>query len=380
MPRISHYRRFTANHTWYADLAGRRLFIKANPNPIEARREIEGHARIRAQYRVPALIGSRRLGRWTVLAYQRWLHVGRDSGLLLDEITRADLTSDTARLDACLDDILGHYRAVIARTLRPVAFGHSLAKLYGDRAVRGGRLDAYYGTNAPWLTFPDGSELRPSDLATTCLVVNDREHRIDFAVLLVRLRMHYASRNPTWAALTQGDPTDINLGWSPQAGPIWFDYDTGGLNAIPGEFACFLTYQRLHGAWLTPTRNPAAFCDHPTALSPGALTVPVVHIERDGRCALRISYEHGPSPARQHVLRRYLNEIVQSTATDLQIRDVMDWLRPYLVMRLLAVYDLAQLDSRSTALCLALLAEALDPETRLDEFLALRPSRMDSAL
>lgn len=330
MLAISHHRRFTANHTWHADLAGRRLFIKANPNPIDAQREIEGHARIRAHYRVPALLGSRRLGRWTVLAYQRWLHVGHDSGLLLDEITRADLTGETTRLDSCLDDILGHYRTVIARTLRSITHEHSITKLYGDRAAEGGRLDGYYGTNAPWLTFPDGCQLRPSDLATTCLVVNDREHRIDFAALLGWLRMHYASPNPTWAALTQGDPTDINLGWSPQEGPIWFDYDTGGLNAIPGEFACFLTYQRLHGTWLISTRNLAAFCDHPTALCTGALTVPVVHIERNGQRALRISYEHGPSPARQHVLRRYLGEIVQPIATDLSIRDLMDWLRPYL--------------------------------------------------
>jgi hypothetical protein len=46
-------------------------------------------------------------------------------------------------------------------------------------------------------------------------------------------------------------------------GPVWFDFDTGGLNALPGEFACFLLYQRLHGAWLTPRYNRAAFATTP---------------------------------------------------------------------------------------------------------------------
>ena len=52
----------------------------------------------------------------------------------------------------------------------------------------------------------------------------------------------------------------------------------------------------------------------------------------------------------------------------------MAWLRPYLVMRLLAVYNLAELEPRDTAFSLALLAQALDPGTALLDFLALTPS------
>jgi hypothetical protein len=43
-------------------------------------------------------------------------------------------------------------------------------------------------------------------------------------------------------------------------------------------------------------------------------------------------------------------------------------------MRLLAVYHLADLEPRDTALSLALLAQALDPDTALPDFLALTPS------
>ena len=67
-------------------------------------------------------------------------------------------------------------------------------------------------------------------------------------------------------------------------------------------------------------------------------------------------------------------EVVQPIARHLGINDLMAWLRPYLVMRLLAVYNLAELEPRDTTLSLALLAQALDPGTTMPEFLALTPS------
>lgn len=374
MLRITHHRRFTANHTWHIDCAGKRFFVKANPHPGEARIEQTGHARLRPFYPVPRLHGARRIGGWSVLVYDRWPHLGPDHGLLLDEIAHADHTGDTGRLDACLAAVFAHYRQVITHSLRYTTNSETIGKLYSERAAPNGRLDRYYKANAPWpILSGDGRKLRPLDLTATQLTVNSREHALDFAHMLTWLRMHFARRNPVWAAVTQGDPTDVNIGWSPQGGPVWFDYDTGGLNAIPGEIACFLLYQRLHGAWLTPRYNSTAFRDHPTALAPSSSAEPVVHIEYDG-ASLVIDYEHVPSPARQHVLRRYLSEIAYPLTSHLGINDLIGWLRPYLVMRLLAVYHLGDLEPRDTALSLALLTEALDPSKTLTNFLALTPS------
>jgi hypothetical protein len=373
MLKITNHRRFTANHTWHVDWAGHALFVKANPNHDEARAECAGHALIREFYPVPKLRGARRVARWTVLAYDRWPHLGHDHGLLLDEITHADLTRDTRRLDVCLTAVFGQYQDVIDGTLRHTVNGETISKLYGDRAAPDGRLDRYYGEGAPWPIATGTRKIRPQDLADLRLVVNGREHVIDFADLMIRLRVHFASHSPVWAAITQGDPTDINIGWSPAGGPLWFDYDTGGLNALPGEFACFLLYQRLHGTWLTPHYNRAAFRGHPSALAPASLAEPAVHVEHT-RSSLMIDYRHTPSPARRHVLRRYLDEIIRPIALHLGIADLMAWMRPYLVMRLLAVYHLADLEPRDTALSLALLAQALDPDTALPHFLALTPS------
>lgn len=56
----------------------------------------------------------------------------------------------------------------------------------------------------------------------------------------------------------------------------------------------------------------------------------------------------------------------------------MDWRRPYLVMRILAVYNLADLEPGDTALSLGLLAGALGPSTTLPGFLGLDPARSDA--
>lgn len=377
MPSIGHHRRFTANHTWHVNWGGQPLFAKANPHHAEARTECAGHARIRGLYPTPRLRSARRLAHWTVLVYDRWPHVGHDAGLLLDEIVRADHTHDTRRLNACLDAVLGHYRHVITSTLQQTTNEQTIAKLYGERAAPDGRLDRYYRADAPW---PLGTStgVRPSQLVGTTLIVNGREHLVDFTDLVIGLRLHFARNRSVWAAVTQGDPTDMNIGWSPTGGPVWFDYDTSGLNALPGEFACFLLYQRLHGAWLTPHYNPAAFRDHPSALAPEARIEPVVGV-RDRGSALAIDYQHAPTVARQNVLRRYLDEVVKPIAGRLGIADLMGWLRPYLLMRLLAVYHLGDLEPRDTALSLALLAQVLDPATTLPALLALAPSQTEVA-
>jgi hypothetical protein len=60
--------------------------------------------------------------------------------------------------------------------------------------------------------------------------------------------------------------------------------------------------------------------------------------------------------------------------------DAAGWLRPYLAMRLLAVYDLTSLQPADTALSLALLTQALDPATRLAAILGLGQSAADRSL
>lgn len=149
MLSVARHRRYTRNHTWHADIAGRALFLKASPDPAEARAEHAGHDRIHAVYPVPGLHAALRIGPWTVTTYERWPPAGTGV-LLLDEITRADQHGGTARLVAWLDAVFARYRTAIGQTLRLVPSRATVTKLYGDRAAPGVRLDAYYRGDQPW--------------------------------------------------------------------------------------------------------------------------------------------------------------------------------------------------------------------------------------
>ncbi|MEC3980842.1 hypothetical protein [Amycolatopsis sp. H20-H5] len=368
--RIGHHRRYTANHAWHADVLGQKFFVKANPAIAEARAETAGYRVLAEHYPVPALLAHGRAGRWYVHVYRRQPGVGPGRGLLLDLITTAENTGRYGELDAAAADILGHYRRVITATVRRRTPHELVQKLYGDRARPGGRLDAYYRTGRLWLTGPDGTPVGTDDLAGTTLLFNRVEHRLDLPAVLDDLRSEFASGRSVWSVVTQGDPTAFNLGWTSQNGPFWFDYDTGGHNAIAGEFAVALVDLLLHGARLTPAMHPDAYADHPAALAtapsgPGA----TLHQVRTG--LIEADIHHRASPARRWLAALYLRDLVVPVAADLGIDNVAGWLRPYLLLRLLGVYHPADLTAADALVLLAAITHVQNPHLELETLLDL---------
>ncbi|WP_194821585.1 hypothetical protein [Micromonospora sp. S-DT3-3-22] len=367
MIRVGRYRRFTMNRTFHLDIGAHRLFAKVNPNPVEAAAEVAGYHRIRHHYRLPRLHSQHRVGHWTLTLYDRHQPDLPDTGLLLDALTSTGPGS-AANLDCGLDATFQHYRRTIDATICRVPASRASSKLYRDRAQPGGRLDHYYGHNPILLKLTDADGLRPSELRKTTLMVNGEPRRLDLPALVSELRDAFHPDEQVWAAMTQGDPTDFNIGLDADNQPVWFDYDTAGLNALPGEIACFLWYQRLHGAWLVPHYNTDAYADHRKALAEAV--EPTVRLRRLSPRAVGIDYQHQPSPARQQAITRYLTTLARplalSTATDL-----LTWIRPYLAMRILAVYPLQLLEPRDAALSLGLLADLYAPDADLEQILGL---------
>lgn len=366
---VSCHRRYTANHTWHVDLGRHAYFLKANPSRNDAEAERRGYKAVREYYPVPRLRGWCRLPGWSLHLYERWPRSSVGKALLLDVIARAESTRCYTKLNACMSELIAQYRKVISATTRVVPNSATCAKLYGDRAERGGRLDAYYGDEAPWQGL--WKEVRPrTRSACDAILVNGRKYELDWPQVVESLRAHFEPAKLVHAAITQGDPTDFNLGWNSEEGPVWFDFDTGGLNALAGEFACFLMYQRLHGAWLTPRYNSAAYEVHRAGQGTLACTESPVVRTRLGS-ELCIDYAFAPSPARRLVMARYVQELVAPIAEELSVGNLVAWLRPYFAMRILAVYKLISLQPSDLALCTALLAKLMSPDASLAKLLGL---------
>ncbi|MFF4989307.1 hypothetical protein ACFY19_19105 [Streptosporangium saharense] len=353
--RIGSVRRFTRNLLCSVDLLGRPLLLKYTRDPVEAREEIRGHACLARYYRVPALHAHLRVPGGRILAYER-LPGCTDQGLLLDLLNTDEPSSE---LHAYMNQLTATYRETILATARLVDPAHVVRKLYWDRAASGGRLDMYYaGTD--FLAADGLVDVPISRLGTYTLSINGHQYYLDWAAVLRQLRAHFTTSEPVWAAVTQGDPTDVNL-----AHPLaWLDYDTAGMNSIPGEFANFLWYASTLGGWLVPTYNPAAFADHPAVFAHVPANTPEVrlgNLEHTTR-TIRIDYVPRLSAPRRAAVTAYLNQLVRPVADRLWPgADLANLLRPYVAMRILGVYNLADLTPEDRLVLLARLAEALSP-------------------
>ncbi|MFJ2789701.1 hypothetical protein ACIPDW_03330 [Streptomyces sp. NPDC087290] len=353
--RLGPVRRFTRNLLCPVDLLGRPLLLKYTRDPAEAREEIRGHARLARHYRVPALHTHLRVPGGYLLAYEH-LPGGTDKGLLLDLLNADEPSSD---LHAYMDRLTAAYREAILATASPAEPARIVRKLYWDRAAPGGRLDTYY-VGRDFLIADGLIDVPVSRLDTYTLSVNGRRHHLYWAATLRWLRAHFTKAEPVWAALTQGDPTDVNL-----ANPLaWFDYDTAGMNSIPGEFANFLWYASALGGWLVPTYNPAAFADHPATFAHVPANTPELRRAdiNHTTSTVRIDYTPRLSAPRRTAVTSYWNQLVQPVADRLWPgANLANLLCPYLAMRILGVYNLADLTPEDRLVLLAWLAEAMSP-------------------
>jgi hypothetical protein len=341
-------RRFTRNTVRDVDLLRRPLLIKRMPNYQEARAEHYGWRVLRDHYPVPRLHARLRLPGSSFLVYERW-------GDLAGPRTFLDLLNggDHVALDAYVRVLTGTYRDVMLRTAHLADPRTLVGKLYHDRAAPGGRLDTYYAGRSF-----EVAGIPVQQLASYTLVINGRERHIDWAATLSWLSMWALDATPQWSAITQGDPTDVNL-----AAPFaLFDYDTAGRNAVCGEFANFCWYTGFLGGYIVPKANPAAFVASPATFDVLSLNAPAVRVVTEDKAARRLTIDlvWRPAPARQTANQAYWTNLVapvwKQFAGDEKINDA---LRPYLALRILGVFNLAELEPPDRLALLVCLAECL---------------------
>lgn len=341
-------RRFTRNIVRDVDLLRRPLVLKWMPNHREARAEERGWRALRKHYPVPRLYARLRLPTASLLIYQRW---GNPTGpkIFLDLLNQGDEPA----LHEYLGILASSYRAVMLRTASHVTPSALVGKLYHDRATAGGRLDDYYADRA----FDVGG-VPIDELVDYTLLVNGRARRLDWRATLAWLREWAADPTPQWSAITQGDPTDVNL--AVPFAPL--DYDTAGRNAVCGEFANFCWYTGFLGGYLVPRTNPEAFKGAPETFELIPFNAPKVHavtVDEDRR-SLTVQLAWIPSGPRLAANRIYWHDVVEPVWERLVgSQDINRALRPYLALRILGVYNIADLEPMDTIALLACLAECL---------------------
>lgn len=341
-------RRFTLNTLREVNVLGRPLMLKSMPNHREARAEAHGHQQLRGHYPIPRLYARLRLPTRSLMVYERW-GTGSKPQVLLDLLSQGDDTG----LHDYMAELTQSYKSAILSTADQAPGQQLVGKLYRDRAAPGGRLDHYYHDQ----TFEVGG-VRVEELRDYTLIVNGRPRTLDWVQTLNWLQRWAADATPQWSAITQGDPTDVNL-----AVPFaLFDYDTAGRNALCGEFANFCWYTGFLGGYLVPRRNPAAFTRSPEVFAQIPANAPDLRsftADKSSR-RLKIDLTWRPSPARLTANQIYWQDVVEPVWSRLAgAQDINRAIRPYLALRILGVYNIADLAPADRFALMVCLAECL---------------------
>jgi hypothetical protein len=219
---------------------------------------------------------------------------------------------------------------------------------------------------------PQGESLALSELKDWRILANGCELQLDWDDLMLKLRQWAATPNHVWSALTQGDPTDMNI-----AVPLgWYDYSTAGLNALAGEFANFCWYQAFQGGYMVPRYNPAAYRDHPSVLQSVKFNAPrIVRWELNAPTkTLIFDYEQNLAASRRAALDTYWHHVIIPVASAFSFfRDLSAIIKPYLALRIVGVFNLTELEPKDTAYSLTKLAECISAKFSFRQFFDLTP-------
>jgi hypothetical protein len=236
-----------------------------------------------------------------------------------------------------------------------VSAEETIGILYRDRIGSGGRIERYFGR------LLEGMPL--TENASVSLVVNGTIQVFHPFEMLVEARETFFGFN--WAAPSHGDITDTNICVDASGNIWWIDPDTAGVVAIAGEFACILVNLWAHGCWLTPAYSPDRYKERPHVLSSVERNQAKGSVRIDGNNVV-VTIERRISKPRNAAIRMIVNELVTPWTEKLSIQDQVGWLRPWLVARLIGVFNPNRLSEAAHAWQLTILGR-LENATSLSD-------------
>jgi hypothetical protein len=339
-------------------------FVKTGP-PSQTHAEITGWHAVRKHLTVPRLLGHHCRGNQHAVIFEDVFADHRCQHLLGDSIALADYgITSTAPVRDLVRAVCNDLLRCTTRTGNRTTLSDCVPALYLERLRPGGRLDTWYEPSAEMAL---GTTTRTlADLARTEVIVNGQSRRVDVPALIKDARTALSPPRRWMTALTQGDPTEPNIGHP----LMWLDFEHAGRNAIAGDVAILLWYLLGMGGWLVPTYQPDTYrrtLRH--HLAPIAvpqligLTVDQQQIHADLRWNMGIG-----RAAALHALREALSGDLGIACRD-QHPDLAEVLRPFLLCRVLGVIDLRLLDGTDSVLALSMLAQLANPNMTIDKLI-----------
>lgn len=295
-----------------------KLFIKEFFSESLLLKELNGYEIVSNYYPVAKLLNRDMCQKENRLVFEFENSIGSNKGLLLDIFNNAESTSS-------FDAIFQMYKSVFDKTVEKTeAFAADI--FFKDRALK---LKEKY-LNLCKTTEPVEINFKESNIS------------VNFSEIVDSVKSYFEEEGQegTWSIISQGDPSDVNVGIK----PVLLDYLCGGRVPLMAEFASLVWEQVAQSAVLAPVYNKKAYVDHDLVYK----NPPTISMQND-------YLEFVPPKERVIFLTEYTSRVIMPIMERVSYPDWYHDFRNYIAMRIIGVFDINEFSPKHKSLALGYL-------------------------
>lgn len=289
----------------------------------EYEKELKGYEIVSKHYKVPKLIYSTNNEKNGLLLYEYNEKVKENKGLLVD------FFSVNEDIDTVYIKIINQYKAVFNKTLK-YDYTRNADIFFKDRVKT--RIDKFYDKQF----YLDMGKYNN-------VVLNNMKVKFNILEIVESIKEYfYTSNRKEFVVISQCDPNDLNIC---EDGMI-LDFLVGGYNPIMAEFATFLWYNIAQGEYLSLKYNKKAFEKH-SNIYDNMLSIKLL---KENEFIFNIR------EIRKKAINLYIDNIMKPIIEENLISNWYVDFKNYIAMKILAVFNLQEMEENDKILSLSYLS------------------------
>lgn len=319
----------------------KKYFFKGN-NIRSIMKEILGYSMLNKKYPIPIIneiFFTKNIG---IIIFEYEHTVGLNKGLLFDFINKFKDLDD----DIVIKNILDLYKKNFKNRLLRSKFPND--KFFRNRAVN--LIPKWY------IEKKEITNLLHFDV---CLNGTHMSSTID---IIKKCTEHFNNEFKLTSVLSQGDPTEMNIGIK----PIFFDFETAGYNSIVGEIAILFWSLYIAGDYFYIKYHPEAYKMHKKEdiedwkSGNNFLDFQIDKFEK----VIDIRLNYKPSLIRKEIIGKYMDIFEEDLWSEINLH-----LPYYIVLRVIGSLNITKMSEFDQILCIAFLHLFFKEEINYKAFL-----------
>jgi len=319
----------------------KKYYIKLNPIIKESKKDFYGYNILKHYFKLPKRIIFFKLSFITISVYEYWGATDHNEGLLVDIISG----DNKEKIQDFMNEMTKQLNSVFLKTYKVVPSLQVEKKLFYNRVLKKNSRLKYFYKMSKNDTF--------INLEQQEFIINNVKYKLEFLKIIDYLIYYYSSTQFVDSVISQGDLTDVNIGI-----PFtFFDYDTAGRNSLFGEFSTFLIYTAYFGGYLIPKYKESIFKYHTNVIDKLKVCSPQITYYKTSENVVIIKEKNSISVNRKLVIKKFINNTIKPLCANLEIDNIEGKLNPYILIRLLTIFNIFKLEQKDTLFLISKLIE-----------------------